>query len=284
MNQLIARSRPPLPASVALVLAAIAFVIGGVDHARLFHRGYAEVEVVGPLFLLNAIGTLVVVLLLAFDRVRLFVLGVLAISLGSIVSIVISHSSSFFGFAEGGYDTDATVILAAEAASVLLVLLACALGALRTPSPVDQASRPHPLAIALGALSAVVLALAIAGVATGSAPKNDPAPTAKELASSKAAIASGNAAVQHGEALFESQHCDSCHAVAAIGAKGKLGPRMDAQDDPLRDIVGNITDPRTDIKPGYEGKLMPTDYASRMSAADIKDLARFVKAASKRGK
>lgn len=131
MQRLLADARPSPPALAALVLAAIAFAVGGLDHARLFHRGYAEVEVVGPLFLLNAIGTLVVLLALLAGRVALFVLGVLAISIGSIVSILFSHSSSFFGFAEGGWDGAAKLILWSEVASVVLVVAAVALGALR---------------------------------------------------------------------------------------------------------------------------------------------------------
>lgn len=272
-----------------LALAAIAFVIGGVDHARLFHRGYAQVEVVGPLFLLNAIGTLVVVLLLLDRRIVLFLGGVLSISLGSIVSILISHSSSFFGFAERGYDGDATIILVAEIASVILALAAGAAGALRDTAPAaaaaaPPASRPGPLQLGLAVAAVLVLGLPIAGVATGGAPKNDPAPTGAELAASKAAIKNGNAAVQMGMHLFESQHCDTCHAIAATGAKGILGPRMDAQGDPVKDISTNITEPRVDIAEGFEAKLMPTDYASKMNGTQIKDLATFIKAASTTGK
>ncbi len=35
------------PALVLLGLAAVAVLVGGLEHARLFHRGYAEVDVVG---------------------------------------------------------------------------------------------------------------------------------------------------------------------------------------------------------------------------------------------
>ena len=138
MHRLLAPARPPTAALVLLVLAAIAFGIAGFDHARLWHRGYAEVEVVGPLFFLNGIGTLVVLLALVADRVLVFVLGVLAISLGSIVSVLISHSSSFFGFAEGGWDADATLIIVTEIVSVVAVLAAVALGALRSEATVDR--------------------------------------------------------------------------------------------------------------------------------------------------
>ena len=137
MTRLLQPSRPPWIALGLLVLAALAFGVAGLDHARLFHRGYAEVDVVGPLFLLNAIGTLVVLLFLVFDRVVLFVVGVLAISIPSIVSILISHTSSFFGFSEGGYDRAATLILAGEIAATVLVLAAVAAGALRPPTTVS---------------------------------------------------------------------------------------------------------------------------------------------------
>ncbi|MCW3039315.1 MAG: Cytochrome c oxidase polypeptide [Solirubrobacterales bacterium] len=288
MNALLQRNRPPLAALVLLVLAAIAFVVGGVDHARLFHRGYAQVEVVGPLFLLNALGTLVVVLLLLDRRIRLFLGGVLSISLGSIVSILISHSSSFFGFAEGGYDTDATLILAAEIASVVLVLAAVAAGALRQTAPVSDtgpaAHRPGPLQLGLGVAVVLVLGLPIAGVATGRAPKNDPTPTGAQLAASKAAIKNGNAMVQEGKHLFEAHHCDTCHAIAATGAKGILGPRMDAQSDTAEEIGINITKPRVDIAEGFGAKLMPTDYASKMNGTQIKHLSAFIRAASTTGR
>jgi len=39
-----------------LALAAIAVAVAGFEHARLFHRGYDHVQLVGPLFILNASG------------------------------------------------------------------------------------------------------------------------------------------------------------------------------------------------------------------------------------
>jgi hypothetical protein len=106
-----------------LGLAALAVVVAGFQHARLFQRGYAEVQIVGLLFFMNAIGSTAVVLALIFDRVWLFVLGSLSICAPSLVSIAISHSSiGFFGFREGGYDADALIIVAAEIAAVLLAL------------------------------------------------------------------------------------------------------------------------------------------------------------------
>ena len=81
----------------------------------------------GILFLLNAIGSGVVIALLALGRALAFTLGGLVLSVGSLVSILISHSTSFFGFAEHRYDTRATAIVAAEIAATVLLLVAVAI-------------------------------------------------------------------------------------------------------------------------------------------------------------
>ena len=48
------------------VLSASALAVGVAPylHGRLFHQGYAQVDVVGPLFLLNVVGTGITVALL----------------------------------------------------------------------------------------------------------------------------------------------------------------------------------------------------------------------------
>ncbi|MGH2841436.1 MAG: hypothetical protein ACRDKY_11505, partial [Solirubrobacteraceae bacterium] len=97
-----------------LALAALAVCVAGFEHARLFHRGYAEVDIVGPLFILNAVGSTVVILMLVFGRVWPFVLGALSIVVPSLVSIYSSHTTGFFGFREGGYDEATTLVVAAE--------------------------------------------------------------------------------------------------------------------------------------------------------------------------
>jgi len=120
------------PVALALLgLAALGVLVAGLQHARLYHRGYAEVEVVGVLFFLNAIGSAGVVLTLIVERAWLFVLGALSICVPSLASIAISHSSGFLGFREGGYDADALVIVAAEAAAVVFALLGAAKAATR---------------------------------------------------------------------------------------------------------------------------------------------------------
>lgn len=122
LRRLLEPVRPGPLALGLLALAAVCVLVASLQHARLYHRGYAEVEFVGLLFVLNAIGSAVVVLTLIFERAWLFVLGALSICGPSLVSIAISHSSGFLGFREGGYDADALIIVAAELAAVLLAL------------------------------------------------------------------------------------------------------------------------------------------------------------------
>ena len=129
MRRLLAPAQLEPVALAVLALAALCVLVAGFQHGRLFHRGYAEVEIVGLLFFMNALGSTVVVLTLIFGRVWLFVLGALSICVPSLVSIAISHSVGFLGFREGGYDGDALVIVVAEAAAVLLALVGGALAA-----------------------------------------------------------------------------------------------------------------------------------------------------------
>ncbi len=132
----------------------------------------------------------------------------------------------------------------------------------------------------IAAAVVVVMAVAVIGIGMGDAPNaGQAAPTGKALAASKQAIADGGKAVQEGREEFEEEGCDNCHAIAATGAKGALGPRMDAQDDPVDEIAENIEHPHKDIAEGYDD-IMPDDYEADMGEKEIKEVAAFVKAAS----
>ena len=132
---------PAQPARVIwglLGLAAVAVGLAGFLHGRLFHEGYSEVTVIGPLFLLNEIGSGVVIALLSLRRPWLFALGALGISVGAVVSIVISHTTSLFGFAEHAYSADATTIVVAECVVIALVLIALGLAARLGPGTEER--------------------------------------------------------------------------------------------------------------------------------------------------
>jgi mono/diheme cytochrome c family protein len=132
--------------------------------------------------------------------------------------------------------------------------------------------------LVLAALVVVAMAFAIAGVGMGEAPAE------RERAPSQAAVAAAQQRVAalpaQGRQLFADEGCDRCHSIAAIDAEGKLGPRLDTLDDDAEDIAESITDPRDDVEDGYPEKLMPDDYAQRLSDREIRALANLVAAVS----
>jgi hypothetical protein len=109
---------------VTLGIAGLGIAIAGYLHGQLFWQGYSHVAVVGPLFILAEIGSGVTVIFLLLGRWILFIANALAISLGAVVSIFISHTSSFFGFAEGAYGLRANTIVIAEIVAAVLCLVA----------------------------------------------------------------------------------------------------------------------------------------------------------------
>jgi mono/diheme cytochrome c family protein len=133
----------------------------------------------------------------------------------------------------------------------------------------------------LAVLTVLVMGCALTGVGMGrSAAERTPAPEGGVVQAARARIAGGGAALAAGRATFEDQGCDRCHAIAAIGAGGRLGPRLDAIDDDADDVVESIVDPRDHVAEGFPEKLMPTDYGRRIADPEIRRLAAFVVAAS----
>ena len=255
MRRLLAPSRPDPLALALLALAALCVLVAGFQHARLFHRGYAEVEIVGLLFFMNAIGSTVVVLMLSS--------GASGCSSSAPCRSACRRSSrsrsrtrsGFLGFREGGYDGDALVIVVAEVAAVGFALAG---GAMAASGPARAGGR---MRLVLAALVVVVMAFAITGIGMGEAPaERQAAPSADAVAAAKQRIAAGGAAAARGRALFEDEGCDRCHAIAATGADGQLGPRLDAIDDDADDVAEAIVEPREDIVDGFPERLMPDDY------------------------
>lgn len=143
----------------------------------------------------------------------------------------------------------------------------------------------RPVRLGLAAVVVAVMGIAILGIGMGDAPKaEDAAPTGAALTASKARIAHGGAQVQEGRKEFESEGCASCHAIAADGKKGVLGPRLDTDHDPADEILGSITMPRKDIVEGYEANLMPTNYAKKMSKGELDAVVAYIQAASGKAK
>lgn len=135
--------------------------------------------------------------------------------------------------------------------------------------------------LVLALLVVLVMACAITGVGMGEAPaERQAAPAPDAVAAARQRVEAGGAAIARGRALFEEEGCNRCHAIAATGADGKLGPRLDTIDDDADDIAEAIVEPREDIAEGFPERLMPDDYGDRLSDTEVGELATFVATAA----
>ncbi len=104
-------------ARVVLGLGALSVLAIAADHIEQYHaQNYSTVPTIGTLFLLNFISSVVVAVALVFPlrRVagrfavalrRVFAMGGIGIAAGSLAGLLISETSSLFGFTENGYRT-----------------------------------------------------------------------------------------------------------------------------------------------------------------------------------
>ncbi len=108
--------------TLRFVGAAALLVVGAVHLDQYIAVHFDVVPVIGPLFLLNAIGSVAVAvgLLLPLHRLHpLLALGGIAIGVVSIVFLELSHMRPLFGFEDYGYRPAIVIALAAEAVAAL---------------------------------------------------------------------------------------------------------------------------------------------------------------------
>jgi mono/diheme cytochrome c family protein len=85
------------------------------------------------------------------------------------------------------------------------------------------------------------------------------------------------AARSTGATVFARMGCASCHTLAAAGATGEIGPSLDERlpdhtADSLRAVI--VSPPA--------GSMMPDNFGSRMSDAELDQLVSFLLSASRR--
>jgi hypothetical protein len=103
--------------------AAALLVVGAVHLEQYFGVHFRVVPVIGPLFLLNFIGSVLIAagLFLPLRRLHgLLALGGIGVGVVSIVFLELSEHGGIFGFQDYGYRTAIVVALAAEAAAAVL--------------------------------------------------------------------------------------------------------------------------------------------------------------------
>ena len=104
--------------------AAAVLVIGAVHLEQYIGVHFSVVPVIGPMFLLNFIGAMVIAagLLLPLHRLHgLLALGGIGVGVVSFVFLELSEHGGIFGFQDYGYRTAIVVALAAEAAAAVLL-------------------------------------------------------------------------------------------------------------------------------------------------------------------
>jgi hypothetical protein len=141
-----------LPSRIArwtvLVLAGIGagfLVWSGVIHLMLWSDGYKDISVIGPLFLVQAIGSIIVaVAIAAFRWLALIAAGAVA-GVATAVGLLLTASVGLFGFTESLTVPYAALSLAVEfTAAFVLLVSACVLAfagqarAAGKPSPVPS--------------------------------------------------------------------------------------------------------------------------------------------------
>jgi hypothetical protein len=121
-----------------LAIAAAALMVwSGVIHLQLWSDGYRSISVIGPLFLIQGIGSIALALVLvAFRRVVLLAAGAVLMA-GTAVGLLLSAGIGLFGYQESLAVPYATTSLTVEftGAAVLAVAAATVLAARPQPRP-----------------------------------------------------------------------------------------------------------------------------------------------------
>jgi len=91
-----------------------------------------------------------------------------------------------------------------------------------------------------------------------------------------------SAAMKQGEQVFTANGCGSCHTLAAAGAGGAVGPNLDETlpGKSAKFIRESIVDPNAEVAPGYSAGIMPPNFGSVLSSAELEALVTFLKESS----
>ena len=132
--------------AAVLVLAAIGagfLVWSGVIHLMLWSDGYKDVSVIGPLFLVQGIASIVLaVAIVAFRWLALLAAGAVA-GVATAVGLLLSVYVGLFGYTESLSVSYGELSLAVEfTAAFVLLVGACVLA---LAAPVRAAGRPSPV-------------------------------------------------------------------------------------------------------------------------------------------
>lgn len=104
------------------IVAAVLILIQAVTHVQRWLEGYRAIDVIGPLFIVNAVAAVVVAVVLVARGGLASGLAGIGLSLVTLVAFALSRQATLFGFSESRWDTLAFFAVGAEVAAVLVLL------------------------------------------------------------------------------------------------------------------------------------------------------------------
>ena len=130
---------------LALTGTGAGFLVwSAVIHLMLWSDGYKDISVIGPLFLVQAIASIVLaVVIVAFRWLALIVAGAVA-GVATAVGLLLTASVGLFGYVESLTVPYAALSLAVEFTAAFVLLVAAIVLALA--APVRAVGRPSPVA------------------------------------------------------------------------------------------------------------------------------------------
>jgi hypothetical protein len=105
-------------ARLTRLLAAALLLAGGVIHFDLWRGGYRHIPEIGPLFLANFVGSIVLAVAVVLSRRPTFAVGGIVFAGGSLAALVLSRTVGVFGFTETVWTSQAMRTLASEAGAI----------------------------------------------------------------------------------------------------------------------------------------------------------------------
>jgi hypothetical protein len=99
-------------------LAAVLLLIGGIIHYDLWTSGYRSIPRIGPLFMANFVGSIVLAMAVVVSRRATVTLAGIAFAAGSLAALILSRTVGVFGFSETIWTTQAVQTLASEIGAI----------------------------------------------------------------------------------------------------------------------------------------------------------------------
>jgi hypothetical protein len=127
-----ARTTASTATDALYALGAVMLAVEAAVHVQQFAAIFHAVRWIGPLFLANAVASVVAAAGLVYHRTRaVAALAGIVISASALGGLVLSYGTGLFGWMEGGWRTAIAIALASEVGAVLALAAGLAGAALR---------------------------------------------------------------------------------------------------------------------------------------------------------